>query len=511
MAIPTAVSSSTLTPGLYLIVDLLAGAAAPSSGTLRVALLGSKSSAGDLTNDTEVREGAGPDSASTAFGPGTPAHLAAKLLYGAYPSAQVDFVSPAPGAGTATLDITFSGTPTGNNVVLCDIMGREFQLAWLAGESADDIKDKLIAAINERTDDLAVVASDGGVGIVTIDSKVLGNVGNDVKVQVTIQLAATGTEAVAGALTPTNLASGSTDPDLTNALAAIEGQEYAYILPCLSNTDAANTATANNMSKVIDHINGYNTGRNAKLQQTVVGITTTVAAATAASVSSNGAKNDPTGELILCINGRGLPAELAGREVGGWLNGLSTDPAVNRIGEQMNEYIGAVDKIADQPTDSESESAIGGGVSLIGYTAQGLEVLVRAVTTHSQDANGASDTRLLDCQQVAATYIVARDMRSALPAEFPNAKIVPDTAPGDDPPPQGVLEERDIKAFIVARLRFWQTQGVITKASLDDAINNGTLIVQVNASDATQVDIVMPFKIVPPLAKFGVVVQRVPN
>lgn len=510
MTIPTAVGPGQLTPGLYLVVDLLAGAASPNTGTLRVALLGSKSSAGDLTNDTEVRVGGGEVTASVAFGPGTPAHLAAKLLYDTFPAAVVDFISPIPGAGTATLDLTASGVPTGNNAVLMDVMGREFQVAWLIAETADEVKDKIIDAINQRTQDLACVASDGGVGIVQIDSKVDGQVGNDIKVQATLLLASTGTEAI-DTNTPTPLAGGTTDPDYSNALASIEGEEYAYVLPCLSNTDAGNVGTKNNASRAIDHINNFNTGLDARLEQLVVGITTTIAFATAASASANAMQNDPTGELLLCVNGRGLPAELGGREVGGWLLGLSTDPAVNRIGELMDGYIGAVDKIADKPTISESETALGNGVALISYTAQNLEVMVRPITTHSQDSAGGPDRRLLDAQNVAATYIVARDMRSALPAQFPQAKIVKDTLPGEDPPPKGVIEERDIKAFVISRLRFWQTQGVITKASLDTAISGGTLIVQVNDQDATQVDIVLPFSIVPPLAKFGVVVQRVPN
>ena len=72
----------------------------------------------------------------------------------------------------------------------------------------------------------------------------------------------------------------------------------------------------------------------------------------------------------------------------------------------------------------------------------------------------------------------------------------------------GVIEERDIKAFVIGRLRLFQAAGVVTKASLDTAIESGTLIVQVNALDSTQVDIVLPFSIVPPLAKFGVVMGR---
>ena len=511
MAIPLAVSPGQLTPGLYLVVDLLAGAASPNTGTLRVALMASKSAAGDLTADTELRTGGGEVTAAQAFGTGTPGHLTAKQIYAIFPAAVIDFVAPAAGAGVATLDLTLSGVPTSNNSINLDIMGREFQVAWLSGVTADDTKDAVIDAINQQTDDLAVTAVDGGVGVVTINFKVTGNVGNDVIVLANLNLSVTGTEAIAGATSQTNLAGGTTDPSLVASLATLSGKEYHVILPCLSNTDVANVVTQNNLGRTVAHIDGLNEGLGALLQQTVCGITSTLALAVAAAPDANGAANSEKAELILCIAGRGLPCELAGREVGGRIRAESTDPAANRIGEVMSEYIGALDVVGDKPTIPESETALGAGVSLISYTAQGAEVLVRAITTHSQDAAGGPDRRLLDVQNVSATYIVARDLRSALPAEFPQAKISKDTLPGEEPPPRGVIEERDIKAFLINRLRFWVTQGVITKQSVDDAVNGGTLIVQVNASDATQVDIVLPFSIVQPLAKFGVVVQRIPN
>jgi len=511
MSIPQAVSPGTVTPGLFLSVDLLAGAASPNSGTLRVALMAAKASTGNLTNDTEVRAGGGEASAGTAFGIGASGHLAAKQLYAKYPLAQVDFISPVPGAGQATIGITFAGAPTSNTSVLVNIAGRTFELAWLVGETANNMRDKLIAAISQRTQNLPVVAVSGGAGVVTINAKTTGRVGNDVKVKAVLSLAQTGTEAVTGAATLTNLSGGSADPDFTNAIAAIQGQEYAFIVPVLSNTDATNTGTKSNVGKLVDYITANNTGLNAKLQQLIVGVTTTISAAKAAALSSNGGENSVIGEMLTCINGLGLPGELAARECGGWLAGLAIDPAINRIGELLDGYIGSADKITDRPTTAQSEDALGNGVALVSYTAQGLEMLVRPVCMHSQDSAGGSDHRLLDCQMVSATYIVARDLRSALPAEFPNAKITKDIAPGDSPPPKGVTEERDIKAFVIERLRFWQDEGVILKESLDASIADGTLIVQVNSSDASQVDIVLPFKIVPPLAKFGVVVQRQPN
>ena len=104
---------------------------------------------------------------------------------------------------------------------------------------------------------------------------------------------------------------------------------------------------------------------------------------------------------------------------------------------------------------------------------------------------------------------LARDLRENIPLEFPQAKIAPDPVAGSDLPPQGVITPTDIKSFIITRLRFWQNEAVATQKSIDDAIADNTLIVQINASDPTQVDIVVPFAIVQPLAKTGVTVQRV--
>lgn len=511
MTIPLAVSPSVLTPGLYMTVDLLAGTASPGSGVLRVALLASKSSAGDLTDDTEVRSGAGEASAATAFGAGTVGHLAAKLVYQEYAPAQVDFISPVPGSGTATLDVTAAGAPTSNQVTDWDVMGRTFEVTWLVGESADDFRDKAIAAITSRANDLAVTASSGGAGVVTVDSTVDGNIGNDVLVKAKLRLAQTGTETLTGAVTLTNLASGSSDPDLTNALAAIAGREYHIVLPCLSNADVEQVVSDNNIKRTLDHINGLNTGLGAKLQQIVVGYSGAIATAKATALDANGCNNDGVAQLILCVNGRGLPGELGARETGGRIAAESLDPAANRIGELMGGYVGSADTIADTATQPESEDALGNGVSLVSYTVGGAAILVRPVTCHHQDTVGGADRRLLDVQNVSAAYIVARDVRDNLPLAFPQAKISPDIEEGSEPPPEGVVEERDVKAWVINRLRAWERKAVVTRASLDAAIADGSLIVQVNSSDATQVDIVMPFKVVQPWAKTGVVAQRQPS
>ena len=511
MTVPIAVSPSVLTPGLYLVVDLLASAAAPGVGQLRTLIISPKSSAGDLTVDTEVRTIGDAAEASVAFGTGTPGHLAAVQVFGQFPSAIVDAISPTPSAGgVSTLVVTFSGSPTADNTVVVDIQGVEFEVAWLSTDSLTEVALRVSDAIAERTEQFLVTGTPV-VAVLTLDSKVAGPIGNDVLVRMTLKGAATGGAAISYTSSPAAapLAAGTTEPDYTTALSNVVGEEYHYILPCLANSDANNIASTSNVRRVYNHIVALNEGKDAKLQQFIVASTLTVAAAAAATPDADNASNATFGEHILCISGRGLPAQLAAREAGGRLKAISLDPAANRIGENMSEYVGAADKIANKPTPAQSEQAIGGGVSLISYTAQGLETLVRAVTTHSQSATGAADRRLLDTQNVDGTYIIARDLRETLPQEYPQAKIAPDPVAGGDLPPQGVITPADIKSFIITRLRFWQVQAVATQASIDAAIADGTLSVSINASDPTQVDIVVPFAIVQPLAKLGVVVQRV--
>ncbi len=511
MTVPIAVSPSVLTPGLYLTVDLLAAAAAPGVGLLRTLIAAPKSSSGDLTVDTEVRTIGDADEAAVAFGTGTPGHLTAGLLFARFPGAVVDAISPTPSAGSvATLVVTFTGSPTADNTVLVDLMGVDFEVAWLATDSLTDVALRVSDAIAERTAALFITGTPVA-GVLTLNAKIAGPGGNDVIARVTLKNAATGGATIAYTSSPAAapLAGGTTEPDYTTALSNVVGEEYHYILPCLSNADATNIASTSNVRRVYNHIVALNTGKDAKLQQFITASTLTVAAATAATPDADNASNATFGEHILCISGRGLPAQLAGLEAGGRLAAISIDPAANRIGEAMSEYAGAADKIANKPTPGQSEQAIGGGVSLISYTAQGGETLVRAVTTHSQSVTGAADRRLLDTQNVDGTYIIARDLREALPQEFPQAKIAPDPIAGGDLPPRGVITPADIRSFIITRLRFWQVQGVATQVSIDAAIADGTLIVEINGSDPTQVDIVVPFAIVQPLAKLGLVVQRI--
>jgi phage tail sheath gpL-like len=443
--------------------------------------------------------------ALTAFGQGTPGHLAAKRIYTQYPAAQIDFGAPTAGSTAATLDITATGSPSSDNAVEFSIMGRVIDVPWFASESADTFKTRAISYISAQVDNLSVTPSSGGSGITRLTFKVTGKIGNDCLVKAALVNAATSTEAVSGAATLTPLAGGTTDPDFTNIATAAGGKEYHYILLCVSNADAALASSSANAKRVRNIMNNLNTGLSAKLQQAIIGSTGSEASAKAGAVNVD----SPIVQHINAPNALSLPCELGARELGGRLAAISLDPAANRIGEVLDDIFGSPNVIADNPAQATTEDAIGNGVTFVGYTASGDPFVIRPVTTYSVDANGATDRRCLDTQNVDGAYIVVRDIRDNIGAAFPKAKISKDAPSNSDPDVvEGVVEERDVKSWVVGRLRAWATAGVIVRERLEAAILDGSLVVQVDPADETQVNIVIPFKIVKGLAKIGVVGQR---
>lgn len=520
MTVPLAVAPSVKTPGLYLSLNMLAGVASTGADPLKICLIATKSAAGTLVENVDVRRLSGSDDASDGFGPGTIGHQAAKQIFDLYPLATVDACAPTAGATVSTIAATVSGAPTTATWLNIDIHGVTGRVEWAVGEAPNDIAIRVAAWINTRSDQLAASAVAAGAGVVNINGKVTGNCSKDIIIKITIGGPVTGVSAVtyAGSPAAVHLVGGTTDPDLTTILTKIAGTEYHFIVPCLSNTDCY--AAASNLKKIRTHIELYNTGLNAKLQQIVYAMTGDgagadgLAASKLVSVGAAGPHdaggNVIYGELVLMINSRDLPGVIAAREAIGRVVAEGLDPAANRIGEQMSSLYGALDLNTDTPTAAEIEGSLNAGVAIMSYTAQGTPFIVRPITTHSVDTAGNPDVRCLDVQNVSGFYIPIRGIRDDLPLAFPNAKLVADTPEGDDPPPKGVTEERDIRAWIDERMRFWGREGVWLQANIEDAILTGKRVVQVNSTDPTQVDIVLPATVVPGLAKFGVYGQRVP-
>jgi len=489
---------------MYLSVDLLAGESSPGTATLRALIMAEKSSTGTITADTQlVQAVSGADYVGTLLGTGTKGHLCAKALFAEYPLATVDVVAPTESGGAAaTGTFTFaSGPPVKSWTVKAKICGRTIEITWAAGETDTAAATKLAAAINGQTLDLPVTAA-GVLGVVTITAKTKGPWGNDITLSVQITDGTTGTCTASGA----KCTGGTTEPAFTTALATVAGTEYDYIIPCTSNADAETASATSAPGRVKTHITTYQAGRRARLQQCVVG----VSGAIADTKTGTGQHNFGPMVYQYAQGLLSLPCELAGAEVGARMKARSLRPNANRIEiPYVATLYPSADLTADALTDTELEDLLQYGVSPCSYDSSGGLQPARPITTYHKDSAGNADGRLLDVGQVDSIYDIAKDLRSSVAQEFKGSNLSKDLAPGAEPNPEGVVEERDVKSFINGRILFWVQRGVVVRDKYVKARDEGSFVVRVNPSDVSQCDIVLPLGIVPPLAKFSLVVQNV--
>jgi phage tail sheath gpL-like len=506
MAITKAVASSIKTPGVFLTVDLLGGAASPGAQALN-AIIVSPQAGGDLVNDTEVRRISSGDDARDAFGFGSPGHLTALRLFAKHPLAVVDAISPTPSAGAiATGTLTLVGTPTENSTLEADVCGRKIESPWNTGESVTTGAATLALAIGLVAASAASplpATTAAALGVVTLTARSAGPWGNDITIGIRVKTGGAGITSVTAS--GARLTGGTVEPNFTTALSNLSTLQYRLIPAQLSNADATDATTSSNAHRLKTHINTYETGLDALLQIGVVGVTPdSLSTPTAATT----ARNDEAMEYIFGYDFQSLPCEIAGDEVGDQLKFHSIRANYNRIGNKTLGLFGSKDVLADKLTPAELETLLNAGVTPLNYERGSNDILlVRPITTHFLSGFSA-DYRAFDLSDIHGTYTVADDLRTAIPQEFANASLSPDLPAGAAPLPPGVVEIRDIKNFVIARLGLWTGLGVVNAVALQTSVEDGTLIVEIDSGDPTQVNIFLPLTILAPLAKVGIVASK---
>lgn len=500
MTIPLAAIPTSPTPGLWLTVDLSARRVSPGSQSLRGLILGPENATGgNITVDKEVRKILSLDDVEAAAGVGGLPALAYQGIISRCPDAQIDLVCPTkPGGQTATNTITASGTITESGVVSVIISGRQVDIPWNVGETPSDFHAKAVQYIGRLAQHVFTTPSiQTEPNAVLLTANAAGPVGNDVTVRVKVSGCTGGTVAVKSY----RCAGGTTEPDYTAALAAIAGRQYDFIALLLSNADAA--STTGSLSKLLTHLVGHATGPHALLQQGIVAVT---GLRTAFSASAQALNAQPI-ELLCYQNAESMPAEFAGEELGDRMHLRSLYYSANRIGN-ASDLIGSLTPVDDNPSTIQSDAALRSGVSVGAYTDDGDSYLMRAVTTYTRTATGAQ-LLVTDCNEIDAMYEYANDLRAFLATEYANVKVTQDLSEEDEELPENVVEERDIRASIIARTKdFWIPKGVINGTHFQTQVDTGKLIVKVDSVDETQVDIFIPAKPFKNLSKLGVYVAK---
>lgn len=502
MPAPKAMSSSVKTPGFYLRVNLLAAAANPGLSPARALFIAHKLTTGDITADGEVRTVYGPDDVAVALGEGSPGHLAAIVAFRKYGLLQLDIVAPtAPTGVAATLSLTIVSTPTMTHSFEIDVAGRIVSVDWFAGEVLATFRARVIAAINSVKPRAWIAAANVGAALFDITAVGPGTWGNDIKVRV---LRTRGTEVtITGA---GNLASGTGEFNITTALGLVNATQYFAIGVITSNADFALTSASSNLARLKTHIETFNNGLDALLQYGFGGYTGSISTVKAAAI----ARNSEWMEHCYWQNARSLPCEVLGSELADAVQWFGIRANYNRIGHRHPDLVGSFDKTGDKLTPPEREDLLNNGVTPLDFVSGGEEgYVVSPITTHSIDTGGNPDFRCYYQTDAFGVMAIADDLRTFLPQQYANTSISPNLPEGADSLPEGVVEIRDVESTVYARLRQWVPLGVANGAHLEEQIAAGNVIVEIDASDESQVNIFYPAKIVKPLAKFSGVVHKV--
>lgn len=500
-----AVDPTSRRPGVGLAINLRTGTSTQLTGAQRVLLLSTKNATGGTaTTDTVIYESmANADAVATLAGAGGLAHLAAKRFFEEFPTGTLDCIFLAAAAGnTATGSIVFDDTSpiTSAQTVTVKIAGYEFQIVWDVAETDITAATRLVAKITALSKFLPVTASNSGgaSATVTITFKQKGKAGLD------CQYSAVLSDGAGGSITPTSataMTGGTTEPDVATALLTMANREWRFILPCLSNADLATASTTSNMGKLKTYIRATDTGIGALLQ-------TAHSACTDSTTNAKAMSNQHDFEYFshhLIRGALSLPCEWAGAIVGAYARETKSDPNHPMVQLELKASLVASEDVAgDDLTAAEQEDLLNSGVSYIGRTAQGVPRLERPISCYFEDADGNADDRVLDVSKVFGMIAVGADLRTFCQRTFRGKKLAK-SFPSGTPIPANIVEEKDAKGLIVGRIRSqWVPAGVIRGDKLDEVIADGSLVIQVDPTDETQLDVFLPLRVVPPLVKTSI-------
>lgn len=517
MALPVlglvlAVDPTQRRPGVGILIDLRTGASSNAGGEIRYLLLGVKNTAdGTGTEDTTIYEDmAGADQVGTIAGAGGATHLAARALFNENPTASVDLVlMGAPIGNTATGEIVFddSDAVTADRTVLLTICGRQIVSYWFVGETDVQAATRAVTMINRATRRLPVIATNAGGSSATVllTFKSKGKIGNDATFRAEL------TEGTGGAVAPNgneNFTGGTTEPDATAVLELVKQREYRLIVPCLSNADLATATTTSNMGLIKSHIQSYNTGIGALLQTAHTACTDTTTNAKAMT----GQHNLEYFSHHLIRGGQSLPSEWGGVIAGIYGREIRSDanhPFVLKEFRETTEIYGTSNIDADNLTPAEIEDLLNSGVSYIEYNAQRRPRMARPISTYFEDTDGNPDDRILDISKVFGAISVGADLRTQVQRTFKGKKLAKTLPAGRTGIPRDIVTEQDAKSFIVGRIRSQHVAaGVVNGVRLDEVVEDGSLIVQVAPTNETQLQVVLPLRIIPPLVATSIAIVQ---
>lgn len=437
----------------------------------KILVLGQKLSAGTATALVPVQVSSEAQ-AKTLFGTGSMLARMFKFLLAnnsvieMWAVPQVD-----EGSGVAaTGKLTVTGPATAAGTLALYIGGQVVNVAVAASDTADDVADAIVTAINADSSLPVTAAVDGtDANEANLTARHKGVAGNYIDVRLNYYDETTPT-GISVAITA--MSGGTTNPSVTAALDAIGDDRYnAIVLPW---TDAANLTAIE--SELAD--------RWGPLTQNDGHAYAAFSGSSADAATLGNSRNSPHVSIAHSYKVPNPPWEVAAALVGQVANSASIDPARPVQTLVLSGILAP--KITERLTQTERNNLLYDGISTLRVGDGGEVRIERVITTYKTNGVGADDPSYLDVETINTLSYLRYDFRTYFLTKYPRHKLASDGtrfAIG-----QAILTPNLARAECITKFRQWEELGLVE--GIDQFKED--LIVERNAQDPNRLDIYLP-------------------
>lgn len=443
--------------------------------------IGQKTSAGTATVEVPVLI-TSADQAKTLFGAGSMLHRQIIKWFKNNKGTEIWAIPVADnGAGVAASGtIAITGPATADGTLSLWINGRLISVGVSDDDTATEVATAIAAAIN--LDTFLPLTATSLVGDVTLTAKNKGTNGNKIDVRLNY---ANDQETPAGiTATITPMASGATNPVLTNLISAMGEEQYNVVL----NPYVDATSLAALEAEMLDRW-GYirqNEGVLIGAASDTVGNLTTLG-------NSRNSKHSIIFGVYKFLNS---PEEVAAACAGQIAASAQIDPARPTQTLQLNEILAPLE--ADRFIWSEKNTLLTDGIATVKIAAGGSVLIERAITTYQKNANDVADISYLDSEVLFTLSYLRYSSKARFTQRYPRAKLAKDgTRFGVG---QKIITPKIAKAEWYSLFRQWEEAGLVE--GFDQFKED--LIVEINSSDPNRLDCLVSPDLINQLRVLGV-------
>lgn len=463
-------------PGVLTEVDGARAISGAQIKPMRVVMFGGRITAGTVAQKIPKKVTSVAD-ARTWFGAGSMLHG----MVAAYLANKHEFdltcvaLDDAGGGTAASLAITVTASATPGGTIYLYIGGYRVALAVAASTAQNTIATNLAAAINALEG--CPVTAGVSTNVVTLTCRHKGAIGNEIDVRVNYYEGEALPSGVALSNVPGNLASGATNPTMDFTMLG----EEAYDLFIIPWTDTTSLTAIN--AELDDR---WSPERQIEASH--------VAAKrdTHANLLTFGAALNSKFHSVIGIEGMVDPPWEVAAEYGAVRSYYSkADPARPLRGLPLKWTMAPTR--ADRFSYAERELLYRSGVTPVQIAAGDVVQLERTITTYRTNAAGAADIAFLDTTTVDTLAYLRWSFRNRMLLRFARHKLVGDgTRPGSG---QAVVTPKIARGEAIALFEDWMDLQLVE----DIEQFKRDLIVEINGSDPTRLDMVLPINVANPL------------